>query len=68
MKNGKGIYSFINGEKYEGQFKDDKFEGKGIYYYLYEGEYKNNLKQEKGYTTLIMEKNMKENGKIILCM
>ena len=49
-------------EKYKGEFKDDKFEGNGIFYYStgekYEGEWKNDKKEGKG----IIELN---NGKYI---
>ena len=31
---GKGIYYYVNGEVYEGEWKNGKMERKGIYYYL----------------------------------
>ena len=31
MKYGDGIYTFSNGEKYMGEWKDDKIHGEGIY-------------------------------------
>ena len=31
MKNGKGIYHYPNGDKYVGEWKDDKFHGVGMY-------------------------------------
>ena len=34
LKDGWGIYFFINGEKYEGFFEDDIIEGMGKYYFL----------------------------------
>ena len=34
MKNGEGIYTFTDGVRYIGEFKDDKKEGKGRYIYL----------------------------------
>ena len=30
---GKGIYYSNNGDRYEGDFRNGKFEGQGIYYY-----------------------------------
>jgi len=43
LKDGWGIYYFINGEKYEGFFEDDIIESMGKYYFLgdhtYEGEW-----------------------------
>ena len=30
-KNGQGTYTYANGNKYIGEWKDDKFHGKGIY-------------------------------------
>jgi hypothetical protein len=42
-KNGKGILTFLNGEVYEGNFKDDLKHGKGILKYtsgnFFEGEW-----------------------------
>ena len=44
---------YNNGDKYEGGFKNDLKEGKGIYYYnngnKYEGEFKNDLREGKGW-------------------
>ena len=43
---------YNSGDRYEGEWKNDKREGKGIYYYKsgsrYEGEYKKNKKEGKG--------------------
>ena len=65
---------YNNGNKYEGDFKNDKFEGKGIYYYnnepwkddKYEGEWKKVKQKEKEYIILIMEINMKVIGKWVI--
>ena len=42
---GKGIYYYNNGDRYEGDFRNHKKEGKGIYYYndgdRYEGDFRN---------------------------
>ena len=39
------------GDRYEGDWKIDKYEGKGIYYYSsesrYEGDFRNGLKEGK---------------------
>ena len=57
IKNGKGIYYYryndeIKRRKYEGDFKNDKREGKGIFYMnngdRYEGDFKNGLRDGKG--------------------
>ena len=41
---GKGIYYYKSGNKYDCEWKDDKKEGKGIFYYnvgdKYDGEWK----------------------------
>lgn len=55
-KHGNGIYiwgiSAWNGDKYEGEFKDDQFSGKAIKTYAngirYEGDYKDNKMNGKG--------------------
>ena len=51
-KNGKGVYYFLNQNKYDGEYKEGKKEGKGIYYYnngdKYDGEWKNDKKEGKG--------------------
>ena len=33
IKEGKGIFYYNDGDRYEGDFKNGNFEGKGIYYY-----------------------------------
>lgn len=42
-KNGKGVLEYSNGDKYEGNFKDGKFDGKGKYTFragdVYEGDF-----------------------------
>ena len=52
LREGKGIYYYNNGDKYEGFWKNNKKDGKGIYYYndgnRYEGEWKNGIKEGKG--------------------
>ena len=51
LKEGKGIIYFNNGDRYEGDFRNDKFEGKGIYYKSgdrYEGDYRNGKREGKG--------------------
>ena len=34
LKEGHGSYSFSNGEKYEGEFKDNSMWGQGKYFFL----------------------------------
>ena len=52
---GKGIYTYSNGDKYEGEFKNDSFNGKGTLIYsledrsevicTYVGEFKNDERE-----------------------
>ena len=48
----KGELLWNDGDRYEGDFKNDKKEGKGIYYWndgnRYEGDFKNDKKEGKG--------------------
>jgi len=32
MKNGQGVLSYPNGDRYEGDFKDDHMNGRGIFF------------------------------------
>ena len=52
LREGKGVYYFNNGDKYEGEWKKNNVDGKGIYYYdtgdIYKGEWKNNTEDGKG--------------------
>jgi hypothetical protein len=53
MKNGYHIYTYENGSKYEGEWKDNKRHGKGIFYDSdgskhYEGYWKSNKKHLYG--------------------
>ena len=47
-----GINHEFTGDRFEGEFKNDKFNGKGIYYYhngkRYEGNYKDNKRNGIG--------------------
>jgi hypothetical protein len=51
-KEGKGVYTFSNGDQYKGEYYDNRRHGKGIYNYanggVYEGEYKDGIKDGKG--------------------
>jgi hypothetical protein len=48
IKNGYHVWIFEDGSKYEGEWKDDKKHGKGIFYRsdgskCYEGDYKDDI-------------------------
>ena len=49
---GKGIFYYNDGARYEGDWKNGLREGKGIFYYKngnkYEGDWKNGLREGKG--------------------
>jgi hypothetical protein len=47
-RNGKGVYTFENGEVYDGYFKDGKFEGKGTYTYKSGAKYIGDFKDASG--------------------
>lgn len=51
-RNGYGEQKFPNGDRYEGNFKNDMFEGRGIYRYTsgneYDGMFKRGTKEGKG--------------------
>ena len=52
LREGKGIFSVPDGERYEGEFKDDNFNGDGVYHFVkgdrYEGEFKDEKKHGTG--------------------
>lgn len=48
-----GTYYYYNGDKYTGEWMDDKKCGKGTYFYhnsgdMYEGEWNDNMKNGQG--------------------
>ena len=51
-RDGKGTYTFDDGEVYSGTFKEGKFEGKGTYKFksgsVYEGDFKAGVREGKG--------------------
>ena len=55
VREGKGTYSFENGDKYEGLWKNNKMEGKGVYYFnngdKYDGEWISGKKEGQGIYT-----------------
>lgn len=57
LRTGKGVYTFSENSKYEGEWLDDKMHGAGIYTYTngdyYSGEWKNGLKDGYGEYTYI---------------
>ena len=68
IPNGKGKYFFKNGEIYEGEILDDKFEGNGKYIYengeYYTGQWKNDLRHGKG-TLYYKNNNIKYKGDFV---
>ncbi|CAF4929612.1 unnamed protein product [Rotaria sp. Silwood1] len=54
-RTGQGVFTLANGERYEGQFKDNNFNGKGTYYYAngnqYTGDWVDDKKSGKGVFT-----------------
>ena len=53
MKEGYGVYYYENGDKYDGNWKNDKKEGKGYYFYnqtgeVYKGNFNNDLPNGMG--------------------
>ena len=52
MNNDIGTYNYLNGDKYEGSWKDQKRNGIGTCYYTnkekYDGEWANNMKNGHG--------------------
>lgn len=53
IMNGYGTYTFENGNKYQGNWKDGAFDGKGAFYWKkggsYDGQWKNGLKSGDGF-------------------
>ena len=67
MKNGKGKIIYSNGNEYEGEWKDDKKNGKGEIFHIneqekFKGEFENNI--EKDGEGIIIKENYIYNGKI----
>jgi len=53
-KNGKGVFSWWDGSKYEGGFKDNNLEGYGHYFWEnrhYKGDWVNNKMEGRGVFT-----------------
>ena len=54
-RHGKGVYTYPNGDKYDGEYENDKKHGKGVYTgascYKYDGEYKDGQMHGKGVFT-----------------
>jgi hypothetical protein len=52
---GRGVYSWANGDRYEGEFKDDEFNGRGLYTWAagerYEGAWVDGKPNGKGIKT-----------------
>lgn len=51
-ENGKGVFAYADGSKYEGNFVESRLEGQGTFYYLngdkYVGAFRNNYSHGKG--------------------
>lgn len=51
-KNGRGVYEFTSGARYEGDFANGELHGQGTFYYTngnrYEGQWANNLREGEG--------------------
>lgn len=54
--NSLGVYTYPNGDRYDGEWKDDQKSEKGTMYYAnggkYEGELKNDEKNGEGIVTI----------------
>ena len=56
VKNGQGTFTYSNGDKYLGQWKDSKYDGQGTFTYLNKintGEWKDNNKHGKEFSYLM---------------
>ena len=60
---------YKGGNEYNGEWKKDKKEGKGVFIYKsgskYEGSFKNNVKMEMGYFIIKMVISIKVNLKMV---
>ena len=56
-ENGKGVFVFSDGRKYDGNFKNKEMDGAGILYFknenVYEGDFLNNRIEGKGRYTFV---------------
>ena len=52
---GRGVYTFANGDRYEGEYRDDKRHGRGVFAWAsgdrYEGEFRDNRRDGRGVLT-----------------
>ena len=78
MRNGKGKMIYINGDEYEGEWKNDMKNGKGEMFYIneyesFKGEFENNfekngegiiIKEDYKYIGTIVDSKKNKNGKI----
>jgi len=56
LRHGRGVFTFANGSRYEGDFRDGKFDGRGVYTFAdgdrYEGEVRDGRANGRGVATL----------------
>lgn len=60
---GKGVFTWLDGRRYEGEYKNDKKEGFGVFLFrdgrVYEGEWKNGKQHGRG---VFKKKNVSREG------
>ena len=71
-QNGQGTYTFPDGEKYVGEWENNKKHGQGTYTFpdgsKYEGEFRERLPNGQGTTPSLVVQNMKVNSGMVNMM